>query len=248
MRKETGNNQLHTEYESNQTVVKVLEIALIRPFRMLATQPIVQVIALYMAYLFGLLYLLLTTFPGVWQGIYGESVDIGGLNYLSIGIGFWLGAQINTRLNDRIYNRLKKRNKNVGRPEFRLPLMFVASSLIPVGLFWYGWSVKGVHWIMPNLGIAIFSLGCVTCLQCLQTYTIDSYTRYSASALAAAVVLRSLAGFGFPLFASDMYNALGYGWGNSVLGFVGIGIGIPAPFIFWFYGEKLRSKSTYTAG
>ena len=37
-----------------------------------------------------------------------------------------------------------------------------------------------------------------------------------------------------------MYDALGYGWGNSVLAFAGIAIGLPAPCILWWYGQKLR--------
>ena len=127
--------------------------------------------------------------------------------------------------------------------------MFVGSVILPVGLFWYGWSAQAqVHWIMPNIGMAIFSVGSIVCVQCMQTYIIDSYTRFAASAMAAAVVLRSLAGFGFPLFAPAMYNALEYGWGNSVLAFAAIAIGLPAPYIFWHYGEKLRSVSRFAAG
>jgi hypothetical protein len=101
---------------------------------------------------------------------------------------------------------------------------------------------------MPNIGAAIFGAGCIICFQCMQTYIVDSYTRYAASGVAATVVLRSFAGFGFPLFAPYLYSSLGYGWGNSLLGFLGIAIGIPAPFLFWFYGEKLRAKSQFAAG
>lgn len=249
LRKQTGNERLHTEFDTDKTLTSVLQTATVRPFRLLATQPIIQLVAVYMAYLFGLFYLILSTFPGVWEGIYGESVGIGGLNYISLGIGFFLGAQISARVNDTIYRRLKHSNNDVGRPEFRIPSMFVASVLIPIGLFWYGWSVEAkVHWIMPNIGIGIFSAGSIVCLQCMQTYIVDSYTRYAASGMAAAVVLRSLAGFCFPLFAPDMYKVLGYGWGNSVLGFAGIVIGLPAPFLFWSFGEKLRRKSKFAAG
>lgn len=100
LRKETGNEKIHTEIDSDKTLVKVLQTALVRPFRLLVTQPIIQLIAAYMAYLFGLFYLILSTFPGVWEGVYGESVGVGGLNYLSLGVGFVLGAQISARLND----------------------------------------------------------------------------------------------------------------------------------------------------
>ena len=41
----------------DRTFGKVLRTALIRPFRLLGTQPIVQALALYMAYLYGLMYL-----------------------------------------------------------------------------------------------------------------------------------------------------------------------------------------------
>jgi hypothetical protein len=45
-----------------------------------------------------------------------------------------------------------------------------------------------------------------------------------------------------------MYRSLGYGWGNSLLGFVAIGMGVPAPYLFWKYGAQLRAKSQYAAG
>jgi hypothetical protein len=48
------------------------------------------------------------------------------------------------------------------------------------------------------------------------------------SALAAVSCLRSLAGFGFPLFAPAMYSALGYGKGDSILGAASIVLGCPA--------------------
>ena len=48
------------------------------------------------------------------------------------------------------------------------------------------------------------------------------------TALAAASFLRSLAGFGFPLFAPSMYNALGYGKGDTILALAAIILGCPA--------------------
>ncbi|KAI9041811.1 MFS general substrate transporter [Aspergillus affinis] len=232
------------EGQQVQSVPRILGASLVRPTRLLTTQPVVQMIALYMAYVYGLFYLFLSTFPGVWQGVYDESIGIAGLSYISLGVGFILGAQVGGRLTDAIYVRLQTRNASVGRPEFRIPLMLGGSVLVSTGIFWYGWSVETRrHWIVPNLGVAVFGAGCIVCLQCMQAYIVDSYTRFAASAMAAAVVLRSLAGFGFPLFAPYLYERLGYGWGNSVLGFASVGLGIPAPLVFWFYGEKVRGWS-----
>ncbi|KAI5300951.1 hypothetical protein KEM55_003717, partial [Ascosphaera atra] len=180
---------------------------------------------------------------------YGESIGIGGLNYISLGLGFFVASQLGSRITDLFYKRLKARTNGVGKPEFRLPLLFGSAVLVPIGLFIYGWTAeKHTHWMGPNVGAFIFAAGVIPGFQGTQTYIIDAYTRYAASGVAAMAFLRSLAGFGFPLFAPYMYDALHYGWGNSLLGFVAIAVGCPAPVLLWKYGEKLRMKSTFAAG
>lgn len=248
--KETGNTDLHTEWDDpSRTLSQTLKTGLARPFRLLGTQIIIQMLALYMAYTYGLMYLVLSTFPTLWADVYHESIGIGGLNYISLGVGLFIGTQVCAPLQDRIYRALKKRNNGVGKPEFRVPLMVPGALCVPIGLFWYGWSAQAeLHWIMPNIGVAFFGFGVITSFQCIQTYIVDSYTRFAASAIGAVAVLRSLAGFGFPLFAPYMYQKLQYGWGNSLLGFLGIALGWPAPFLLWKYGELLRKKSTFAAG
>jgi Major Facilitator Superfamily len=248
--KETGNKDLRTAHDDpERTLFKHIKSNLKRPFVLLGTQIIVQVLALYMAYLYGIMYLVLSTFPLLWAVNYKESIGIGGLNYISLGIGFFLGTQISAPIQDYIYRSLKSRNNGVGCPEFRIPLMIPGALFVPIGLFWYGWTAENqAHWILPNIGAAFISAGIIIGFQSIQTYIVDSYTRYAASAIGASTVLRSLAGFGFPLFAPYMYSTLGYGWGNSLLGFVAIGIGWPAPILLWFFGERLRKRSTYAAG
>ena len=252
LRKITADESYSTEDErANKTLPKLLRGSLIRPFRLLGTQPIVQALALYMAYVYGLMYLMLATFPSLWTSpqYYDESVGIGGLNYIALGLGFWLGAQICAPINDRIYRHLKRRNGDIGRPEFRVPLLFLGSAMTPIGLFIYGWTAQTHQpWIAPDIGACVFGMGTITCFLCIQTYLIDTYARFAASALASIAFLRSLAGFGFPLYAPYMFNALKYGWGVSVLAFVALGIGIPAPIIIWYFGSRLRSLSTYAAG
>lgn len=89
--KETGNEALHTEYDHpERTVWNSLKISFVRPFKLLGTQVIVQVLAIYMAYLYGLMYLVLSTFPTLWEKEYHESIGIGGLNYISLGVGFFV--------------------------------------------------------------------------------------------------------------------------------------------------------------
>ncbi|KAL9117180.1 MAG: hypothetical protein Q9187_006285, partial [Circinaria calcarea] len=235
LQRKNGGSKYKTEFDDpDKTLVKLIRTNLIRPLRMIGTQAIMQLLALYMAILYGIMFLLLFTFPLLWTNRYHQSVGSGTLNYISIAIGFILGSQINGPLNDLIYTRLKKRNHGLGLPEFRIPLMVPGSLAVPLGLFWYGWTAQlHTHWILPNIGAAIFCCGVIICFQNIQTYTIDAYTRYAASALSTLNVTRCLAGFGFPLFAPHMYSSLGYGWGNSVLGFVALGVGAVMPVVLW---------------
>jgi hypothetical protein len=94
----------------------------------------------------------------------------------------------------------------------------------------------------------MFACGSMISYLCNQTYVVDTYTRYAASASAASSLLRSLAAFSFPLFAPYLFRDLGYGWGASVLGLVAVVLGIPAPFVFWKYGERLRKRSLFASG
>ena len=71
----------------------------------------------------------------------------------------------------------------------------------------------------------------------------DTFDIYAASALAANMVLRSLGGAFLPLAGEDMYNALGLGWGNSLLAFVGLAI-MPVPFLIFKYGHRIRAMTT----
>lgn len=251
LRKETGNQKWRAEGEAEvaQPVVKKIMSASGRSFGMLFTQPIVQVLAIYMAFSYGILYLMLSTFPELFKLKYHESTGVSGLNYLSLGLGFFFGAPICGKANDKIYRKLKARDpRGQGKPEFRMPLIVPFSLFVPIGLVTYGWSAEyGIHWIVPNIGAFFFGLGTIAAFQCVTTYLVDTYFRFAASAVAAVTVLRSLAGFGFPLFAPAMYTALGYGWGNTVLAFAAIGIGLPVPILLWLFGEKLRKASKIAA-
>ncbi|KAI1828498.1 major facilitator superfamily domain-containing protein [Xylaria intraflava] len=252
--KETGNTNLHTPYDDpDRTIGKTLRIALARPFRMITTQVIVQAIAVYMLYVYGIVYIVLTSFPTLWSGAepdgYGESLGIGGLNYISLGLGFFFGAQLCAPLQDRMYVSLKRRNGGIGRPEYRVPMMIPGAFLLPTGLIIYGWSAEfKTHWIFPNIGAFCIAAATTISFQCLQSYLVDAYTRYAASAVAAGTVLRSLAGFGFPLFSPSLYDALGLGWGNTLLALLGVVLGWPGPYLLWRYGAALRKRSPFAAG
>lgn len=71
------------------------------------------------------------------------------------------------------------------------------------------------------------------------TYLVDAYTVYAASVTAASAILRCLIGALLPLAGSFMFDTLGVGWGNSILGFISLAF-LPLPFVLYSYDEKIR--------
>ncbi|KIY43121.1 MFS general substrate transporter [Fistulina hepatica ATCC 64428] len=224
----------------------ILFTNLIRPLMMLFGSIICFVLSLYMAFTYGIYYLMFTTFSDVFVGIYGFDTSISGLAYLGLGTGFGISTLFGARAANTIYLYFCKKNGGVGKPEYRIPALIFASIFVPIGLFWYGWSTQArAHWIMPIIGSGIFGFGIMTGFLPVQLYLVDTFP-YAASALSAASFFRSLLGFAFPLFGSQMYDALGQGGGNSLLGGLAIALGIPFPVYLWFYGEKLRMNGRLT--
>lgn len=67
---------------------------------------------------------------------------------------------------------------------------------------------------------------------------------FAASAIAANTFLRSLAGAGFPLFATQMIEGMGVQWAGTLLGCVAIAL-VPLPVLFYLKGAKIRERSTF---
>lgn len=66
LRKAQGNPNLHTGFEQrHEDVAAVLARAFIRPCKLLGTQPIIQALAAFTAYVYGLMYLALSTYSEV---------------------------------------------------------------------------------------------------------------------------------------------------------------------------------------
>lgn len=217
-----------------------------RPIRMLFTQIIIQFLSVYMALLYGLLWLFLFIYPKLWRQQYQQSVQIASLNYISFGTGLAVGVGVAGNLSDRIHAGLKARHHGISKPEFRIPAMLLGTLLAPVGLIWWGWSGEArLHWIMPNIGSFLFAMGTYISATCISIYVIDTYTIYAASAISTNLVSRSLTAALFPLFAPSLFDKFGFGIGATILA-VGSGcIGIIVTLILWFFGESLRSRSQY---
>lgn len=216
--------------------------SMMRPLKILFTQPIVLTMAVYQAILFGTTYSLYTNFQAMYGGIYGFNTTQVGLMYLGPGVGFFIAVWFVVPKIDTVYNHLTHKNHDEAKPEFRLPLANIGAVVIPLSLFWFAWTIEfKVHWTVPLLSTVFFGLGQITILNTVQNYYIDSFSKYAASAIAAGAVFRSIVGGLLPLGAPALFQKVGYGWGVSVFGFLALALS-PAPVLFYRFGQKLREK------
>ncbi|KAF2720382.1 MFS general substrate transporter [Polychaeton citri CBS 116435] len=216
--------------------------SLSRPPRILI-QPIVLTMSTYQAILFATTYSIYTNMQPIYQGEYGFNTEQVGLLYLGPGFGFLFAVWFLVPRIDNVYNALAtKLNHGKGLPEYRLPLANIGAAFVPVALFWFAWAVQlHTHWIVSIIATFFYGIGQVMIMNTVQNYYIDSFERYAASAIAAGAVFRSLIGGVAPLFAPALFDKLGYGWGVSVFGFLGLAIA-PAPIVFYVFGQRIREK------
>lgn len=234
---------LRSKYDSGLTPRQHWRVSIIRPFKMLLFSPILLFLSLFMAIIYGYLYLLFTTFTEIFTQQYHFTIGVTGLAYLGIGIGNLIGLIFTGKSMDKLV-KSKSVNGDL-KPEYRLPPMIYVAPFIPIGLLVYGWTAeKHVHWIAPIIGTMLFGFGLITTFISVQTYIVDAFIIYAASALAANTVFRSVLGAVLPLAGPKMYQTLGLGWGNSLLAFIALVL-CPIPWIFYHYGERIR-KSTKT--
>lgn len=264
LRRQTGDQRYRSTFNRGSITAHIFWMALKRPIKLLFLSPIVFLMALFSAMTYGYLYLMFTTISEIFIENYGFTQGSSGLAYIGLGIGAIIGLRACGMAADRIAEDHTARG--CFTPESRLIPMIFGCWLLPIGLFWYGWSVQaGAHWIIPILGTGVFGIGLMTVFvsdtiylllerpiirfltrrqSTVNFYLVDSYLIYSASATAANAVMRSFIGSVIPLAGPSMYSALGVGWGNSLLAFVALVL-CCVPLLFQKYGERIRTNPRF---
>jgi hypothetical protein len=122
-------------------------------------------LCIYTAFVLGILYLFFGAFPLIFSTNHGFVLWESGLTFLGLMIGL-VGALLTNPLWHKNYQRLiAKENANVPEekrsqrpdPELRLPPAILGGILVPISLFWVGWTTySSVHWIVPIIGSIFF--------------------------------------------------------------------------------------------
>lgn len=185
LRRRTKNWGIHAKQEEIEVDFRqLLERNFSRPLRMLVSEPIILLLSVYMAFIYGLLYLFLTAYPIVFQEIHKFNPGVGGLPYFGMIIGEIL-AGVTIVLMQPWYNRKLTANNGLPIPEWRLPPAIVGGVAFASGLFWFGWTgyKASIHWVVPTLSGLLTGFGLLSIFLQSLNYIVDAYLMFAASAI-----------------------------------------------------------------
>ena len=161
LRKATGNHSIMSAPEIAAGTMsrrdRAVEI-LVRPFALNFQEPIVFALNVYIGLIYALLYIWFESFPVVFIGIYHWREQMLGLSFLGLFVGaFVVMPPFFAYL---YYVQEPKYNANGElKPEERMPAAIVGAFIVPISLFWFGWTSRAsVHWIVPIIGSSLFSI------------------------------------------------------------------------------------------
>ncbi|KAF8858003.1 MFS general substrate transporter [Acephala macrosclerotiorum] len=207
-----------------ETYASIVEKHISQPLMILITEPIILCLAIYNAFVYGLLCLLcllFEAFPIEYEQVRSWTPVQGSLVFLAVLIDVKL---------DRAHEKCLKND-----PETRLPPMMLGAILFVASLFWVGGgAAKDKSPAIGIVGAGCIGAGFILIFQNAVNYLIDAFTVHAASAQAANTFLRSLAGAGFPLFATPMFHNLGVNWASYLLGFIAVAL---IPILVLFYAS-----------
>ena len=154
VRKETGESKYYAPLElaSHRFADRVRDIVY-KPFKMLALEPMLLAVTIYMSFVYGIVYLLFESYPLCFIGVYGFNAGENGLAFL----GFFLGGFscvvfFMTIVEPRFLRHAAKLNPLPPKPEKRLELCVVSGCCLVVAMFWQGWTCRAsIHWMSPIL-------------------------------------------------------------------------------------------------
>ncbi|KAI2794721.1 hypothetical protein POX_a01322 [Penicillium oxalicum] len=195
--------------EQRASLATMIQVSLYRPFHMLVTEPVVFFFSLWVSFSWATLYLQFGSVSLVFSANHNFNVEQTGAVFTAMCVGVLIITVISI-WQEKIAARFGWRQSSA---EGRLYFVCIESILLPIGLFWFGW-----------------------------TSFLRSTGSYASSAIAAQSCCRNLLGGIFPLVTAAMFNNLGFPGASSLLGGIGALLTL-VPWVLAIYGPRIRARS-----
>lgn len=247
LQRESADGKKYRSKHQARVDASTISETVLKPMHILSKSPILVLTTSYMATKYGLVSLIIATITETMESTYPTVFHSGsvGLTFLSLAIGNTIALIFYSLTSDRyvIYERGKK--GDAFKPESRLLHLLVAVIILPLGFLIYGWTLAfHIQYIVPLIGTSLAGFSMTLSALSIETYVVDVYKIYGASAIAAGVIFRAAFGAFLPLIGPPLYQSIGLGWGNSVLALMAA-IFIPPVALLMRYGDWFRSKERF---
>ncbi|XRM47097.1 hypothetical protein ABZX51_010098 [Aspergillus tubingensis] len=212
-----------------------------RPFYVVASFPAVSFCALQ--YAFGVVWLTILSstlslvFPLPPYLFTSEQIG-----FMSVGpfIGNLIGSVYGGFLGDWSILFFSKRNKGYYEPEMRLYILHLPALTMAGGLIMFGATIaRGMHWIYPSIGGALFGFGLGSISDASLTLVIDSYRDITGDAFTGVAFMRNAISIGIPFAISPWLDRSGAQNMFIACGFISLAITLTIiPMVIW--GKRMR--------
>jgi len=189
---------------------------LVRPFALNFQEPVVFALNVYVGLIYTLLYVWFDSFLFAFLGIYHWREQLLGPSFLGLFVGAFI---VMPPFFAYLYyvQEPKYNDKGELKPDERIPVAIVGALLVPICLFWFGWTSRSsVHWIVPDHRLKHHDVQrrracllsrltlfnhievCSNPQNVVLNYLAGAYPTYAASVLAGNDVICSMFGAIFP--------------------------------------------------
>ncbi|KAF6220922.1 hypothetical protein HO133_002602 [Letharia lupina] len=182
------NRNVAIQAEANRKPINLRDLSrkyILKPWIMIAQEPILALITLHMGFVFAFLYLCFEAYPIAFEQHRGWNIGVGALPFLAVTAGVLVGVAI---IIFHTKTRMQRRLQIHGEvPEERLIPMMLGSLFLAIGMFWFGWTSD------PDITWGL-------------NYLIDVYKMNANSAISINAMFRGVLAAGFPMFAPYMVS------------------------------------------
>jgi MFS family permease len=247
LRQHTGDDRYVTQKDLEAPGIKeMLHSSSVKAIHMLVTEPVVLAFGLWISFAWFLTFLFLSVIPITFQEKKGWGEGVAGLPYIALCIGTTIGFALNF-LQIRKYRSIVADPAREATPEARLYGAMLGSIWLPIGLFIYSFTqYKELHWIAPVIALVLITIGIFFIFESCYSFTSDCYGENSSSAIAGQGFMRNTLGAVSPLFASQFFHNVGSQYAGLLLAVVATLLTF-IPFVFYWFGPKLRARSKLAA-
>ena len=227
------------EDEKKTSIWALIKLSLVGPIHLLLTESVVFWFSLWVGFAWLILFMGFEAFPLILKQSHGFDDTQNGAVFAAICVG----AMISVPLGIWQGHLARKLSFVPKTPEGRLVLTGLQGILVPISLFWLGWSsFPSTHWIVPVLSAGALTIGVYSTYLAVFNYFSDVYREFASSANAAQSLARNVAGGVVPLFTDQMLKKLTFQGGCSMLGGIAVLLAF-VPFVLVRYGEVIRRRS-----